>query len=116
MCTDTRGRDRAMCESDYLLRSSDPLPQDIPTLCHVAKGMRRQAAPGLDLWPVQVLDFLVPKAAEALLLIFQCIEATGRWPRQWVSVRTHIAPKDDRLTPPLEAHRPLSVLSIWYRL
>ena len=116
MCTDTRGRDRAMCESDYLLRSSDPLPQDTTTLCHVAKGMRRQAAPGLDLWPVQVLDFLVPKAAEALLLIFQCIEATGRWPRQWVSVRTHIAPKDDRLTPPLEAHRPLSVLSIWYRL
>ena len=85
-------------------------------LANVCKTMNKEAAPGLDCWPAECLRFVNVPAATALLHIYRAIEVTGVWPRPWRLVRTHLVPKTESPVQDTSQCRPLSVMSIWYRL
>ena len=116
MRRDQEGHIKAQIYVDQCRDKLSDLPHDPELLMGVAKQLRKETAPGLDCWAMRTLDYLSLGAAKALILIFQIIECTKYWPTPWQKVRTHVIPKVDHATPDIGQHRPISVLSAWFRL
>ena len=55
-------------------------------------------------------------AATALARVFALLEEYPCFPRSWLLVRTHLVPKDIHQLPSAGDFRPLSIMSVWYRL
>ena len=116
MCYDLGGRRDAMCWASHERTRAPEIQHNPEQLVYVCKSMNKEAAPGLDCWPAECLRFVTLPVARALVLIFRAIELTGVWPRSWCLVRTHLVPKTDEPIPTASQYRPLSIMSIWYRL
>ena len=116
MRVDQPGNVEAVCWAYAQAEHSDPLPHNPQVLCECAKRMRRDAAPGLDCWPVKILDDLTLQVADSLVGFFRILESALLWPTSWRDVRTHLVPKGSDPEPDVSSHRPLSVMTIWYRL
>ena len=93
---------------------------DDPRAREILKGVRHriksQAASGLDSWPPCIMRCLPEEADEALLNFYHLCCQEACWPTQWQEIRTHLVPKTPEVCPGVEAFRPLSIMSIWYRI
>ena len=101
------------------LRLSVPyVPEDSLTADEIHQAISRmnlQAVGGLDGWAPTALRGVTKDMCETLALLYDQISYLGVWPSATSMVRTQLIPKNP------EAHfvheqRPLSILSIWYRV
>ena len=116
MCEQQRGPSNAYILAQDLLDKSEALTYDCELLVRVARAMRRDTAPGLDCWSASGLETFDRAEAIGLFAVFRAVESTGYFPTPWLQVRTHLVPKTEDAFPAVTDFRPLSIMTIWYRL
>ena len=112
---------QAVCHVDSIVRAqvwedswaSDERARRV--MKEVRYRTKPQAAAGLDAWPPCILRCLPEEADKVLLCFYQLCCQEARWPSEWLEIRTHLVPKTPEVCPGVEAFRPLSIMSIWYR-
>eukprot|EP00971_Amphidinium_carterae_P331663 6465383-Amphidinium_carterae.1 len=105
------------------LRPTLPLvtefPNDSPDLLGLMQAvhlLRTTTASGLDGWPPSLVPSISLPVARVLLHVFYACEYTARWPRQFAKVRVHLLPKERSPSLSPDQYRPISILSVFYRL
>eukprot|EP00971_Amphidinium_carterae_P337385 6474151-Amphidinium_carterae.1 len=89
---------------------------DVECLLRCVSTMKAKAAAGLDGWPVAALKCIDADVGKALLWMFRICEQLCAWPSEWKLVRVAMIPKDGGGTGDPGALRPISVLSVFFRL
>ena len=96
--------------------------QDITTgdqdtlLYEAIRSQNHWSSSGLDMWPPEVIRLLPREACPSLRHLYAISERTGVWPEPLLDIRLQLLPKDSSTAPSVEAFRPISVCSAWYRL
>eukprot|EP00971_Amphidinium_carterae_P332568 6466790-Amphidinium_carterae.1 len=117
MCEEPVGDTCALHE--WLTAHAEGLPvldADAELLLKVANDLSSGRASGMDGWSNEALKCMSPEAARVLVYVYQLIETVKCWPSSLLKVRTQMIPKDDTPTPTLDGLRPISIMSVWYRL
>ena len=87
-------------------------------LCQAIKEMS-PSSPGLDAWNIEELQILqkyCPWVYDPLASLLTVIEDTGTWPMSVISGYTSLIPKDQEQAEDPTQLRPITVLSILYRI
>ena len=91
------------------------MPLTVNQVLQAAKAMRAQSVGGLDGWPVAALRCLTPEVVRTVLVLWQATARTMCWPSAMLYIRTQLIPKSHDSVA-VEDLRPISIMSVWYRL
>ena len=90
-------------------------PFDPALVVRAARSLDCSAAPGPDNWPVAALRLIHEESARVLLFLWRVFSLHSCWPSSLQVVRTQMVPKSENAIA-LDEQRPISVMSVWYRL
>ena len=103
------GQNRVLPERD---------PSRVPLLFEAQKHLKKHAAGGMDMWPVQAVQLLPKEQLHLLCEVYDAFVQHAMWPSALLTVRTQLVPKRTAEAGLLEVGewRPLAISSVWVRL